>query len=317
VGRVKVVVVGAGHLGNYHLQKMAADPAAELVGFVETGAERRAEMQARYHVRAEPDLRAFANQADAAVIATPTSSHMQSATLALELGLDVLIEKPIAVTLDEADRLIGLAKARGKLVQVGHTERFNPAIAAAMGVADRPGYIVAERLGRFSGRSTDVDVILDLMIHDLDIVGALVHSPLAEVRAIGVPVLTSEVDMATARLAFTDGTVAQLTAGRASLEPVRKIRLFTRERYLSIDCATREVKSVRRLPPEPGSAWPQIMGEPVDVPEGDALALQDADFIACVRERRTPRVDGMAGRKALELAEAVKAAMSIPAYPEA
>jgi predicted dehydrogenase len=313
---VRIVVAGAGHLGNYHLQKIAADPNAKLVGVVESREERRSEMQSRYGVRGAATLGAFAGEADAAIIATPTPSHTALVTEALERGWHVLVEKPLAMDVGEAEQLVALAAAKQRILQVGHTERYNPAIAAALAIADRPGYIAAERLGRFSGRSTDVDVILDLMIHDLDIVAHLVASPLVEVRAIGVPVLTSEVDMATARLAFADGTVAQLTAGRASLEPVRKIRLFTRERYLSIDCATREVKSVRRLPPEPGSQWPQIMGEPVEVPEGDALSLQDGDFVRCIQTGGRPRVDGTAGLRALRLADAVKRVMSIPGYPD-
>jgi len=314
--RVRVVVVGAGHLGNYHLQKLKADPLAEVVALVEARADRREEMQARHGVVGAATLRDVTGKVDAVVIATPTSSHLELALGALELGHHVFVEKPLALTPADGEQLVAAARARGRVLQVGHTERFNPAVAAALAVADRPGYINAERLGPFSGRSTDVDVILDLMIHDLDIVASLVKAPLTEVRAIGVPLLTHEVDMAAARLAFADGTVAQLSAGRASLEPVRKIRLFTRERYLSIDCQAREVKSVRRLPAEPGNPWPQITGEPVEVPEGDPLALQDHDFLACIVERRAPRVDGEAGLKALKLAAAVKGAMSVPAYPD-
>jgi predicted dehydrogenase len=316
MARQRIIVVGAGHLGNYHLQKLSADPEAELVGLVEPHPERRAEMQARYRVPGAATLGDFRGRADAAVIASPTPSHLEVGLEALLLGWDVLIEKPLALTPSAGGKIVAAAQANGRFLQVGHTERFNPAVAAALAVADRPGYIVAERLGPFSGRSADVDVVLDLMIHDLDIVALLVKAPLVEVRAVGVPVLTHEVDMAAARLAFADGTVAQLSAGRASLEPVRKIRLFTRERYLSIDCQNREVKSVRRLPPQPGSEWPQITGEPIDVPAGDALALQDHDFVVCVRDRRQPRVDGNAGLRALQLAAAVKEAMRVPAYPE-
>jgi predicted dehydrogenase len=312
----RIGVIGAGHLGNYHIQKLAAEPLCTLAGFVEPRAERRAELAARYQPRgfASPDE--LRPHVDAVVIAAPTRMHVELGLWAFEHGLHVLIEKPIATSVAEGERLVAAAKARGLVLQVGQTERFNPAVAAALAVCDRPGYVVTERLGPFSGRSGDVDVVLDLMIHDLDIIASLVKSELVEARAIGVPVLTSEVDMCAARLQFADGTVAQLSAGRASLEPVRKIRLFTRERYLSIDCQSREVKSVRRLPGEPGSAWPQISGEPVEVPEGDALTLQDRHFVECVRDNQSPRVDGAAGVRAVALAEAVKKAMTVPGYPD-
>jgi predicted dehydrogenase len=312
---VRTIVVGAGHLGTYHLQKLAAEPRAELVGVVEIDGSRLAQKAAEYGIEGADTLEAFAGRADAAIIATPTVTHRSLASGAVAHGMHVLVEKPIAGTVAEAEAIIAAAREHGRLVQVGHTERFNPAVSAAIAVADRPRYIVAERLGPFSGRSTDVDVILDLMIHDLDIVASLISSPPAEIRAVGVPVLTQAVDMCAARLEFEDGAVAQLSAGRASLEPARKIRLFTLQRYLSIDCATRDVKSVRRLPPEPGSEWPQIVGEPIDVPEGDALELQDRDFIACVQEGRTPRVDGEAGLRALRLAVAIKEALRVPISP--
>lgn len=313
--RPRVVVVGAGHLGTYHLQKIAADDAAELCGIVDVDAERRAKAEKAAGVPALALIKSFAGKATAAIIATPTRTHLEVAAQAIEMGMDVLVEKPIAASVSEGERILDLAERHGRLVQVGHTERFNPAVAAGLAITDRPRYIVAERLGPFSGRSIDVDVILDLMIHDLDIVASLVPSPLAEVRAVGVPVLTQEVDMASARLAFADGTVAQLSAGRASLEPSRKLRLFTVQRYVSIDCGAHEVKSVRRLPPEPGSTWPQIVGEPIEVQQDDALAAQDHHFVTCVAQRRTPRVDGRAGLRALKLAQAVSSAMTVPDFP--
>ncbi len=311
MSKVRVVVVGAGHLGTYHLQKMAADPLATLLGVVDIDAAKRDKAAQTHEIRAAAELAAFKGQVDAVVIAAPTLHHAQLAEEAMAMGCHLLIEKPITATVAEAERLIALAKERQVMLQVGHTERFNPAIAAALQIADRPRYIIAERLGPFSGRSTDVDVVLDLMIHDLDIVATLIASPLVEARAIGVPIITQATDMAAARLQFADGAVAQLSAGRASLEPSRKLRLFTVERYVSIDCAKREVKSVRRMPAN-GSPWPQIAGEPVDVPPGDALALQDHDFLQAIIDHRAPRVDGAAGLRALALAEAVKQAMVVP-----
>ncbi len=309
--KARIAIVGAGHLGNYHAQKIAADARATLVAVVDPVAEKREKIASEHGTRALATMQELTD-VDGVIVAAPTKLHSALAHEALERGWHVLVEKPITATVAEAHALIAAADKRGKILQVGHTERFNPAISAALAIADKPGYIVAERLAPFSGRSTDVDVILDLMIHDLDIIAALVPAALTEVRSIGVPVITNEIDMAAARLQFADGTVAQVSAGRASLEPVRKIRLFTRERYVSIDCATREVKSVRRFPPEAGSTWPQIAGEPVDVPAGDALALQDADFVRCILENGRPRVDGKAGLRALELAEAVKNALTAP-----
>lgn len=316
MSRPRIVVVGAGHLGAYHLEKFAADASAELVAVVDTDPDTCAAAAAKYNIAAAPTLATLDVAVDAAVIATPTTTHLDLASQALARGWHVLVEKPIASTLREAELLVKRATEAGRILQVGHVERFNPAIAAALAVADKPRYIVAERLGRFSGRSTDVDVVLDLMIHDLDIVASLVAAEVTEVRAVGVPVMTHAVDMASARLEFADGTVAQLSAGRASLEPSRKLRLFTVERYLSIDCAKREVKCVRRLPPAAGSDWPQITGEVLDVPNGDPLALQAHDFIDCILHDRTPRVSGQAGLRALALAEAIKAAMTVPKFAE-
>ena len=309
---VAVVVVGAGHLGRFHIMKLMEDPQCNLLGAVEVDPKRAASITEEFGVRCLPSLSGFAPEARAAVIATPTIHHHELALEALDAGLDILIEKPIASTEAQAREIIDKAAAANCLVQVGHTERFNPAVAAALRIGDKPRYITTERLGPFSGRSTDIDVVLDLLIHDLDIVGALVQSPLREVRAVGVPILTDAVDMCSARLEFENGVVAELKAGRASLEPCRKIRLITQERYVSIDCATREVKSVRRLPPDPGTPWPQIQGEAVDVAQGDALSLQDASFLECVRTRATPRVTGEAGLRALRLANAIKAVMTTP-----
>ena len=310
--KVRVAVVGGGHLGTYHCQKISADERAQLVAVIDPVEEKRQKLGSLHRAPTFGALADLRDPVDAVIIATPTRTHSAIAHEAIERLCHVLVEKPITATMSEATALVAAAEKRGRVLQVGHTERWNPAVTAALAMVDKPGYIVAERLAPFSGRSTDVDVVLDLMIHDLDIVGALVAAKLVETRSVGVPIITSEIDMAAARLQFADGTVAQISAGRASLDPVRKIRLFTRERYVSIDCAAREVKSVRRLPPEPGSTWPQISGEPVEVPPGDALQLQDRDFIRCILENARPRVDGPAGLRALELAEAVKQALTAP-----
>jgi predicted dehydrogenase len=310
---VRVVVVGAGHLGMFHLAKLAAMPDVALIGVVDPHLARRHTAQSRFGIAGADTLQHFANRADAVVIAAPTALHVTLGLEALRLGFDVLVEKPIAETVSGAEALIAMARQQERILQVGHIERFNPAVAAALPYIRAPRYIVAERLGPFSGRSPDVDVVLDLMIHDLDIVSAVVCAPCVEVRAIGVSVMTNAVDMASARLTFADGTVAQLSAGRASLEPSRKLRFFTPEHYISIDCASRDIKAVRRQPAQQGNDWPSITGEPIAVEPGDALAMQDADFLECVIHRRKPRVDGLAALRALQLAACIKAAMQAPA----
>jgi predicted dehydrogenase len=307
---VPIVVIGAGHLGRFHIAKLVADPAARLLGAVEVDPARAQVIRDEFGIRCEASLEAFLPDAHAAVIAAPTVHHHALALHALAHGLDILIEKPIASTEEQAREIITLAAEKGCLVQVGHTERFNPAVAAALAIADAPRYITTERLGPFSGRSTDIDVVLDLLIHDLDIVSSLVSSPLRSVSAVGVPVLTEETDMCSARLEFDNGVVAEMKAGRASLEPSRKIRLITQERYVSIDCGARNVKSVRRVADSGGG--PQVQGEPVPVAEGDALALQAAAFLSCVQTRSIPTVCGEAGLRALELANAVNAVMTTP-----
>jgi predicted dehydrogenase len=336
---VRVVVVGAGHLGRYHLEKFQAHPQARLVGVVDTDSVAREQAMQRFGIRGGTCAADFAAQADAAIVATPTASHLAVGSDCLHLGLHVLMEKPLAATAAQAQTLVQLAKAQGRILQVGHVERFNPAVVAALQVAQNPRYIVAERLGVFSGRSAEVDVVLDLMVHDLEIVAALTPAALTEVRAVGMAVMTQGIDMAAARLAFADGTVAQLSAGRTSLEASRKLRLFSDTCYVSVDCITRQVKCVRRgLGPEdatapapgapsnapsealgpagaadPASPAPQrllqISGETLKVPPGDPLALQAAAFIEAVQQRSPPRVDGAAGLRAVCLAEAVHAAM--------
>ena len=309
--RPRVVVVGAGHLGAHHLRKLAAEPSCTLVGVVDSDPGRLARAQAEHGIPGHAELFPFAGQADAAVVATPTASHLAVARAALGLGWHVLVEKPLADSSADAACLVAAAQSAGRLLQVGHVERFNPAVEAALAAlaGDGPRYIVSERLGPFTGRSADVDVVLDLMIHDLEIVAAVMPAALIEVRAIGVPVFTNAVDMASARLGFADGAVAQLSAGRASMEPSRKLRFFSGQRYMSVDCASREVKSVIRLPGDDAAAWPQISGEALTVAAQDPLAAQDADFMRCIREQAVPRVDGQAGLGAVRLAEVVKAAI--------
>jgi predicted dehydrogenase len=309
--RVRVAVLGAGYLGSFHLQKLLVDPRVQIVAAIDTAPVARARATQTFGIEVATAL-SDVEALDAVIIAAPTSEHFRLTREALERDLHVLVEKPFTATLAQAQQLVELAAKHGRILQVGHVERFNPAICAAEKVFlphDKPRYVVSERLAPFSGRSADIDVVRDLMIHDLDLVASWMTSPLVEVRAVGVPVFTSAVDMTSARLMFADGTVAQLSAGRASFDPIRKLRLFTLERYISIDCAQHEVKVVRRAPPNDLSEWPQLNAEVVTVDKYDALAEQDRAFIDCIIQNNTPRVSAQAGLSAMQLAQAVIEAM--------
>jgi predicted dehydrogenase len=246
---------------------------------------------------------------DAVSVAVPTVDHHRVARAVLEAGKDVLVEKPISASVDEADDLIRLAAARRAVLQVGHIERFNPAVDVLRAVlAARPRFIEAHRLGSFSPRSLDVDVVLDLMIHDLDIVLSLDGSEAVQVDAVGVPVLTPRVDIASARLRFASGLIANLTASRVSAEKVRKFRVFAPRTYVSLDFAAREAQVYRLRESEAGR--PEISVERGAAPEAEPLRRQLEAFVAAVRDRSQPSVAGADGRRALALAHAVLASMA-------
>ena len=308
---LKVAVVGVGHLGRYHAKKVLLSERADLVGLVDRDVERAASVgeELEQEVAVADSIEKLPVRPDAVIIATTTSAHEEVALDAARMGLHMLIEKPIAPSPDAARRIVEATRSNGKVLQVGHTERFNPAIEAVLNMDLSPLYLTAERLGPFSGRSFDVDVVLDLMIHDIDILASMVPSDLVEVRAVGLPIVTNETDMASARLAFADGTVAELKAGRASMEASRKIRLITEDRYVSVDCATQQVKSVKRSAAPDGGQWPQISGEAIDVKSQDALEAQLSDFLDAVELGKAPRVDGEQGLRAVTIAWEVQKAL--------
>jgi predicted dehydrogenase len=249
-----------------------------------------------------PDLAAVAAEAEAVIVATPTVTHAEIAGFFLDRGLHVLVEKPIAATVAEADDLLGRARRAGRVLQVGHVERYNPAIEAALRLSESPRFVEVHRLGVFTTRSLDVDVVLDLMIHDLQIVSTLVGRPVREIRAAGVPVLTGKLDIANARLAFEGGCVANLTASRVSAEKVRKCRVFAPSIYVSVDMQAQSV-SAYRLARESGHA--EIVPVPVPVSREEPLARELADFRRTVAEGGRPIVSGEDGRDALALAQSV------------
>ena len=297
--RVRLAIVGVGHLGRHHVRVAGA-----LSGFEHDG---RAEEVAREAgIRVLPSPAAVAAEAQAVVIATPTTSHAELCGFFLERGLDVLVEKPIASNVAEADGLVRLARAGGRVLQVGHVERYNPAVEALLARVREPLFLEGHRLGRFTPRSLDLDVVCDLMIHDLQIVTDLVRRPIVDIRAAGAPILTARLDIAQARIAFEGGCVANLTASRVSFERMRRLRVFAPALYCAVDMHTRRVEAYRL---EKGSgAAPAIVSEEVAVADADPLTRELEDFRRAVCTRGEPLVTGEIGRDALRLAERVVAA---------
>jgi predicted dehydrogenase len=301
--RIRVAVIGVGHLGRHHARILSGMEGAELVAVVDTDAERAAAAASATGARAHEDFRGIMADVDAVTVAVPTELHRDVALPFLERGTAVLVEKPMARSLTEADDLIAAARASGATLAVGQTERYNPAVAAVMPLVTSPRFIEVHRLGAFPDRSLDIDVVFDLMIHDLDIILALVRSEVESIEAVGVPVLTSKYDIANARLRFASGCIANVTASRISRERVRKIRFFQPDAYLSIDYAAQEVEGWRLVRRD--GARPAIEGGPVPVARDEPLRRELADFIRAVSTRTAALVDGDAGRRALELATQV------------
>jgi len=299
---VPVVVIGVGEHGKKHARELQQVVGAELAGVYDIRQERAQEVAAELGVRAFASLEEAFKAARAASIVIPTSCHAEVARRAIESGVDVLLEKPITRTVEEADELTSLAAERGRILQVGHVERFNPGVAAAQSVTRRPLFFEVHRLGVFSPRSLDVDVVFDLMIHDLDLVLWLTGAPVSDVRAVGLPVLSDKVDIANARVEFDNGTVANLTASRVSTERVRKFRFFQPSEYVSIDFTRRDalVLSVNR---EGGA--PKIGFRKLETKAAEPLRAELAAFVESVRTRQNPLVGGKEGRQALALAEQV------------
>lgn len=298
---VRVAVVGTGAFGRNHLRVLREMPQAALVGVLDKDRERGHRVAAEFGTEAVESLAELVGRADAAVVAVPTSAHCDVACQLLELGLDVLVEKPIAPTLEEADTMITLAEERGRILQVGHLERFNPAVQALAKHVTTPLFFEIHRLSIFTPRSLDVDVVLDLMIHDIDILLALVQAEPEEVRAAGISILSGKVDIANVRLAFPGGCVANLTASRVSTETVRKLRLFQPNRYLSVDYPKQELMAIGVGPER------QMQFLPVAVAKQEPLRAELEHFVHCVATRSKPLVDGAAARGALSVCQQILA----------
>lgn len=302
--KIRVGVIGVGDFGRNHVRVYHELPDAELIGIHDADPERARQIAAEFDTQVFSDVAQLAEQIDAASVAVPTKLHAQIGAQLLESGVDVLVEKPIAVSVAEADRLIATAKRTGRLLQVGHLERFNPAVVAVRQIVTRPLFFEVHRLGVFSPRSLDVDVVFDVMIHDLDILLSLLNSPARDIHSVGIPVLTDKVDIAHARIEFESGAVANVTASRVSTERVRKLRFFQTREYVSVDYTRQDVM---RLRVAGEGSQPAIDFEKVPTQPEEPLKAELRSFLDAVRDRGAPLIDGEAGRRALDLAERVMA----------
>jgi predicted dehydrogenase len=324
MSRLRMAVVGVGHLGQHHTRVLAAHPEVELIAVADTRLEQAQAVAARHGAPAVADFRCLVDRVDAVSIAVPTAYHRAVAEPFLERGIATLIEKPLAPCRADAEALVALAEAQGALLQVGHIERFNPALAALDSWPFRPRYIAGERLSSYTFRSTDIGVVLDLMIHDLDLVLMLVSAPVRSVAAVGVSVFGGHEDIANARIEFADGCVANLSASRASYVAARKMRLWGAEGYATIDFATRHGTLVRPSEQlrrgeldltgvdlaQPAAVKEHVFGKILRVDQvqfdgREPLALELEDFVRAVRQGSRPRVSGEDALRAMRLADQI------------
>jgi predicted dehydrogenase len=301
---IDVAVVGVGHLGRHHARLYAAMPQTRLVAVVDRDAARARAVAEEFGCEALIDPQTLAGRVQAASVAVPTENHRDVAEWLLGSGMDVLVEKPLARTLDEVDAINRAAAAHSRILMVGHTERFNPAVIALARAVDAPRFFEIHRLAAFSARSTDIDVVLDLMIHDLDLLLYLDGTDPVSVDAAGVAALTDKVDIANARIRLASGCVANLTASRISAEPVRRIRLFQARTYLSCDTGARKVERYRLT--FGAEQEPKIQHDLLPVEEGEPLRIELEAFVEAVRTRSAPAVDGRQARRAIALAHQVR-----------
>ena len=309
--KLRVAVIGVGYLGRFHAQKYAVLPGCSLVAVADSRAEAGGALAQELNTKAVADYRELLGQVDAVSIATPTPAHFDIALAFLESGAHVLVEKPITETVAQAQQLIAAAQRAGRVLQVGHLERFNPAIVAAEPLLRAPRFIECQRLAPFRERGTDVNVVLDLMIHDLDIVQSIVGSAITRIDAIGTPVFSSEIDIANARIRFANGCVANATASRVSLKTERKLRIFQDDAYLSIDLQQKILTVIRKQSVPLGDSQLPVSIDEQSFEQGDALRTEIEAFLASCRGERPVAVTGDDGMRALQtavtIAQAVKA----------
>jgi predicted dehydrogenase len=299
---IRAAVVGVGYLGRFHAQKYASLPGCRLVGVADANPATRAAVAGELGTEAFADWRELLGRVDAVSIATPTPLHHAIAREFLAAGAHVLVEKPMTTTVAQARELIDVAAVAGRVLQVGHLERFNAAVQAIAGIVTRPRFIESNRLAPFRQRGTDVSVVLDLMIHDIDLIQSVVRSPLASVDAIGSSVFSDDLDIANARLRFDSGCVANVTASRVSLKTERKLRVFQDDAYLSIDLQQKILTVIRKGAAAPDGELPQVVIDERSYEQGDALRLEIEAFLDSIRHGRAPLVGGAEGLAALETA---------------
>src|ERR1039457_1950018 len=280
--KLRTAVIGVGYLGRFHAEKYAQIDKAELVAVVDTDAQRAAELADRLGARGIADYRDILNDVDAVSVVVPTQHHFEVARAFLEMGVHVLLEKPITNTLKEADELIRLAREKGAVLQVGHLERFNPVIMALDGIITKPGFIESIRIAPFKPRGTDVNVVLDLMIHDIDIIQSIVRSPVERVNSIGTPVFTDEEDIANARILFQNGCVANVTSSRISFKSERRMRIFQHDAYISVDFQNKKLAVFRKGDKAMIDGMPDIRMEEKCFDQGDALKSEIESFLEAV-----------------------------------
>jgi predicted dehydrogenase len=293
MSRVRIAVVGAGEFGRHHARVLSRLPGAELAAVADVNRSRAEAVAAEFGCRAISDYQELAGHVEAATVAAPTLLHAEIGAWLLEHGIDVLVEKPIAESLDSADRLLAAATRNGRILQVGHLERFNPVVEAASASARLPLFFEVHRMSVFTPRSLDIDVVLDLMIHDIDIVLSLVASEIQQIQAVGLPVLSGRADIAQVRVQFENGCVANFTASRVSTEKIRKLRFFQPREYITLDYS-RQDGAIFRV-----GASNQIEYRPLAVEPAEPLEREMAAFVEAVEKRTAPRVSGEDGRRAL------------------
>lgn len=304
---LRTAVIGVGHLGRQHARihsDLAAEGLTEFVSVCDLDEKTAREISSERKVEWITDWQKLMGRVDAVSLAVPTESHCEIACGLLENGIHVHVEKPIARTLAEADQMIEAAAKSGALLQVGHLERFNPALVALRPHVRQPVYFEIHRIGEFTARSLDIDVVLDLMIHDLDIVQWLVGEDVAvtELHAVGIPILTSKVDAANARLEFASGAVANITASRVGTEKIRKMRFFQPHDYIAVDYATKHASISSLAPPTASGAWPGVQTKSLDIVDVEPLRAEILAFVEAARDGLPAPVSGMEGRNALALA---------------
>jgi predicted dehydrogenase len=300
--KIKTAVIGVGSLGQAHARVHASLERVELVAVCDVNETRGREIASARATRFVRDYRELLDQVEAVSVATPTVSHCEISCAFLEAGVHVLVEKPIARSLDEADEMIRAAESKNLVLQTGHIERFNPAFVALRRRIERPRFFEAHRMGVFTPRSLDIDVVMDLMVHELDIIASLVESEVIKIEAVGVPILTPKIDLANARLEFAGGCVANITASRVAGERLRKLRVFQPNEYYSLDYAEQQVAALKLIPPKGAGALPVITAESLRVEKREPLLAEIESFITAVQSRTAPEVGGADGRRALALA---------------